>query len=503
MAGAIASHAADGTANGNTATASFTSSSGDLLVCVVGHTDASGDDLPTGFTQIGQIITSGSHYQTWGYKVSTGDSSASVDTGGAQDSGFIDVWVTTGLSSNPADMTLNQSDGTNPTSISAGAGSVGFACGSLGGQVPPTNPSETSGDWTQDSDHDFSDTNRTSGRTYREVFASAGTADPTWAASDSWHARSVLVIEADSGTPLAANAGPDDSVEIDTNVALAGSATGGATPYTYAWSVVSSPGGSTVTFSDSTSATSNVQADIPGSYTLRLTVTDNDSTVDTDDMVLTVTAPALVASAGPDANTQINVPYQLAGGSTGGYGAVSYAWTVISDPASSTETFSPSANVEDPTVEVDTVGAYTLRITATDSDPTGPNVDTDDVVITGQLDAPLVNAGADFGLGTGANGNMDGSVTSNEPSTTTTWSKVSGPGVVTFGDANSLTSSVSIDTAGTHVLRLAADDGTNPAVTDDVTVTVTDPAPPPDEEFPVQLLFRDGVLRLRTTAILR
>ena len=202
MAVAIADYGADSRANGGTATAAFTSSTGDVLVCVCGVTDASGEDLPAGFTQIGQLVTSGSHHQTWSKKTSTGDTAASIDVGGAQDTGFIAVWVLTGTDIDSVGVP-NMSDGTNPTSISAPAGSIGLACGSLGGQVPPSNLAETTGDWTQRSDFDETDTNRTSGRTYNEVFASAGTADPQWAASDSWHARSVLVVEPASAAVVA------------------------------------------------------------------------------------------------------------------------------------------------------------------------------------------------------------------------------------------------------------------------------------------------------------
>ena len=42
---------------------------------------------------------------------------------------------------------------------------------------------------------------------------------------------------------------------------------------------------------------------------------------------------------------------------------------------------------------------------------------------------------------------------------TTTWSKVSGPGTVTFGNASALSTTASFSVAGTYVLRLTASDG--------------------------------------------
>ena len=58
---------------------------------------------------------------------------------------------------------------------------------------------------------------------------------------------------------------------------------------------------------------------------------------------------------------------------------------------------------------------------------------------------------------------------------TATWSQVSGPGTVTFGDENAVDTSAAFSAAGDYVLRLTADDGELSA-SDEVTVTVQ-PAP--------------------------
>ena len=56
---------------------------------------------------------------------------------------------------------------------------------------------------------------------------------------------------------------------------------------------------------------------------------------------------------------------------------------------------------------------------------------------------------------------------------TTTWSKASGPGTVTFGDANAVDTTASFSEAGTYVLRLAANDG-ELNTSDSITITVLD-----------------------------
>src|SRR5439155_209520 len=53
---------------------------------------------------------------------------------------------------------------------------------------------------------------------------------------------------------------------------------------------------------------------------------------------------------------------------------------------------------------------------------------------------------------------------------TTTWSKVSGPGNVTFGNVNALTTTAGFSAAGTYVLRLTASDS---ALSSTATITIT------------------------------
>ena len=61
---------------------------------------------------------------------------------------------------------------------------------------------------------------------------------------------------------------------------------------------------------------------------------------------------------------------------------------------------------------------------------------------------------------------------------TTTWSKISGPGTVTFGNANALTTTATFSMAGSYTLRLTAV-GQRAATTDDLVVTVHPPGGPP------------------------
>ena len=95
--------------------------------------------------------------------------------------------------------------------------------------------------------------------------------------------------------------------------------------------------------------------------------------------------------------------------------------------------------------------------------------------------APVVNAGPDQTITLPSDANLNGTVTDdglpNPPKKVTAlWSKVSGPGTVTFKDVANVKTDAAFSTDGTYVLRLTANDSQLSA-SDDMTVTVK-PKPP-------------------------
>ncbi|MGH7599012.1 MAG: InlB B-repeat-containing protein, partial [bacterium] len=95
---------------------------------------------------------------------------------------------------------------------------------------------------------------------------------------------------------------------------------------------------------------------------------------------------------------------------------------------------------------------------------------------------PCVDAGSDQTI-TSLAASLQGQATDDgDPngSLTTTWSLVSGPGTVTFGNANAFTTTASFSAGGTYFLRLMADDG-QLQKSDEVTVVVqsAEPITPP------------------------
>jgi VWFA-related protein len=167
-------------------------------------------------------------------------------------------------------------------------------------------------------------------------------------------------------------------------------------------------------------------------------------------------------------------------------GQVTTTWSRFSGPG--TVIFG-NPNAVDTTASFSTAGTYVLSLTAYDGEA-GVS-DTVTVTVTGAGGGgavnrkPVVNAGPDQELTLPAKATLNGTVTDdglpNPPgAVTTTWSRFSGPGDVTFSNPNAVNTTASFSAAGTYVLTLAAYDGEAGAA-DNVTVTViAAPTPTPN-----------------------
>jgi len=294
------------------------------------------------------------------------------------------------------------------------------------------------------------------------------------------------------GTNLAptANAGPDQTIALPGTATLAGTASddGRPTPpgtLTTTWSRLSGPG--TVTFGNASLLITTGSFSAPGTYVIRLSVFDGALTT-TDDATITVNPSGPVnqapnVNAGVDQTITLPATAVLTGtASDDGLpvppGLLTNTWSKVSGPG----TVNFSTTLEGTTVSFSTAGTYVLRLTAFD----GALTTTDDVTVTVNPavpvnQAPTVNAGSDQTITLPASASLSGTANDDglpaPPATlTTTWSRVSGPGTVTFGNANALSTSASFSVAGTYVLRLTAFDGAL-TTTDDLTVTVNPAVP--------------------------
>ena len=159
-------------------------------------------------------------------------------------------------------------------------------------------------------------------------------------------------------------------------------------------------------------------------------------------------------------------------------GEVTSNWTKVSGPGNIV--FDDPTNVVT-NAQFDTAGTYVLRLTSND----GELQSQDDVtVIVDQPvpnQPPVVSAGDNQTIRVSSLALLNGSVSDdgypNPPGEiTNSWTKVSGPGNVVFGNSQTVITNAQFDTPGTYVLRLTSDDG-KLQVQDDVTVVVEQPAP--------------------------
>jgi hypothetical protein len=94
---------------------------------------------------------------------------------------------------------------------------------------------------------------------------------------------------------------------------------------------------------------------------------------------------------------------------------------------------------------------------------------------------PSVDAGVDQTVTLPNSASLDGTVSDDglPGAVTTLWSKVSGPGIVAFGDPSAVDTTVSFSEDGTYVLNLSANDGEQ-EVSDEVSIIVESSSPPED-----------------------
>jgi hypothetical protein len=293
----------------------------------------------------------------------------------------------------------------------------------------------------------------------------------------------------------AVNAGADQTIALPSGASLDGTVTDDGLPNgvtTKTWTKVSGP--DTVTFADASATDTTATFSASGAYVLRLTANDGALSA-SDDVTITVN-PAPGLNQAPQVNAGENQSVALTRSSKheGSVrddgrpnGVTTNLWTKVSGPG--TVTFADRLALRT-SAKFSRTGTYVLRLTANDGVLTG----TDDVVVTVKSEeatnqAPTVSAGADQTITPSSVASLDGATSDDglpNGVTTTTWSKVSGPGTVTFADGSATDTTAAFSVGGTYVLRLTANDGALSA-SDDVTVTVQSAGVPQPSDLKVTI----------------
>ena len=194
-------------------------------------------------------------------------------------------------------------------------------------------------------------------------------------------ALSALVACAQKVTAPTANAGAVQVVNTGAFVRLDGTGSKDAQgrPLAYAWTFASKPLSSGTTLSDATTATPTFLADVPGDYVVQLVVSNSvlvstPATVTITATTCGATAPVINSISSNKARVNIGDAVQLSadvtdadnGGTCNQNQTLTYAWSLIQQPAGSTSALN-SATSETPSLPGDVAGDYMIRLQVKDS----------------------------------------------------------------------------------------------------------------------------------------
>ncbi len=254
---------------------------------------------------------------------------------------------------------------------------------------------------------------------------------------------------------ITVSAGPNQAIVLPSGVSLHGTAysdSNAGGKFVPSWSQVSGPG--LVAFSNPSSFDTSATFSLAGIYVLRLSVSNNVQAGSSD--VTITAAPTFNVSAGPLQN--LRLPGSLTISGTASEFPVSPGFTVfwekVSGPGIATfsNPASPATNVD-----FSAVGTYVLRLNAID----GPFNASSDV---GVIVSPTVvaSAGSDQQIKLPSSATLTGEINEipSSPNLSASWSKVSGPGEVSFANPSAAVTTATFSAWGTYVLRLTASDGT-------------------------------------------
>lgn len=175
----------------------------------------------------------------------------------------------------------------------------------------------------------------------------------------------VTVNQAGNQSPNA-NAGPNITIHVPTAVTvLNGSASSDpdGTIVAYLWTKISGPNSfNIVTPSNSITTVNGL---VPGTYVFTLTVTDNNGSVNSDNVTVIVNNPPTANAGNPITVDWPIATTQLHGAGVDTDGTIaSYSWTKLSGP-----TFNiTNATVANPTLSNLQLGVYLFQLTVTDND---------------------------------------------------------------------------------------------------------------------------------------
>ncbi len=277
-----------------------------------------------------------------------------------------------------------------------------------------------------------------------------------------------------SSTIVRDTAVPTVNVGLDviarSSVNINASSTGAAT---FAWSQTSGPG--TITFGDPTLEDTSVVASADGSYVLRLTVTDvaGNTAFDELNFEWDTTAPIFTslvaineASDGfvnASEASSSSAMFQL---SASDYTTAHYSLPLDNSIAITCDVSKAYGQSVIPAINALPASDKPYVVCVKLEDIAGNITYGKSVVVTRDVTPPTVNVGSDVAVNSAYAINATSTGASSF-----SWSTISGPGTITFGDANVEDTTASASTDGSYVLRLTVTDLAGNSAYDELTMT--------------------------------
>jgi RHS repeat-associated protein len=281
--------------------------------------------------------------------------------------------------------------------------------------------------------------------------------------------------------PPNTNAGTDIVVNLGATVNLNGTGTSdpdaGPGPLTFAWTFVTKPVGSTLTSASivgQNTPSASFTPDKAGTYQLKLTASDGEAFVE-DTVLATVNSPpkAVDDAVTTNKNTALDISV-LANDSDADADPLKV--TTATQPTNGSVTINPNNSVKY-TPKTDFTGIDSFNYTISDGKGGTASAKVNVTITTVQPNnlAPKVTVSAISPILPTEQTVLSATVVDdglpNPPATVTTvWTKVSGPGTVTFVKASAAVTAASFSASGTYVLRLSASDGSLTSIADAIVV---------------------------------
>jgi hypothetical protein len=247
----------------------------------------------------------------------------------------------------------------------------------------------------------------------------------------------------------------------------------------FSWSIVSAPADSAVVLQNAATDIASFIPDQAGSYEIALTVIDARFGTDSETTTLVVTRVnnAPTANAGNPQTGLTGTTFTLDGTASADVDgdALSYAWSVVSQPAGEDVSISDAAAAS-PEVTLTAVGEYRFALTVDDGDASSAPAEVMITVATGNV-APIANAGHDQAVNTGADVvlSAQNSMDNDGDTITFTWRIISQPAssAVTLNDPTAVNQAFTVTHDGVYQLGLIANDGALDSAEDSVEVVAT------------------------------